>query len=107
MPPASPLYPSLDRALDGAARKLRARKALTDAERAAVRTRGMELLEEDLTDEAPLRAGPIAREDEGLEDETQDEDALLADLVLLDANDREGRQGIPAAEFLERLRAIG
>jgi hypothetical protein len=107
MATASPIDPAIDPVLESAVRKLRAREALTDAERAAVRTRGMELLEEDLTDEAPPRVGPMQPEDEGLEDEEQDEDELFEDLVLLDANDREGRQGIPAAEFLEQLRAIG
>ena len=85
--------------LESAVRKLRARQSLTEGERVAVRRRGAELLEEDLTDEPP--SGPIELDDGALED--QDEDEMFEDLVLLDANDREGIQGIPWREAFAQL----
>jgi hypothetical protein len=104
MATASPIDP-IDPPLESAVRKLRAglgepegAEPLTAAERAAVRRRGAELLEADLTDEPPSEDEPVADDDE-----EQDEDELFEDLVLLDADDREGRTGIPWREAFGQL----
>jgi hypothetical protein len=103
MATASPID-SIDPVLESAVRKLRDAlrepervQPLTEAERAAVRRRGSELLEEDLSDE-PLDDEPLPNDGE-----EQDEDELFEDLVLLDADDREGRTGIPWREAFEQL----
>ncbi len=100
---ASPIDP-IDPVLESAVRKLRdalrepeRAQPLTEAERAAVRRRGSELLEEDLSDE------PLSDGDWPPDDEKQDEDEIFEDLVLLDADDREGRTGTPWREAFAQL----
>ena len=102
MAAASPIDPPIDPSLASAIRKLRAHEPLTDDERAAVRKRGWELIEPDLTDEPPPgtdRFQPDMDEDE--------EDEVFEDEVLAEADAREGRRGVTREELLQRLRALG
>ena len=83
----------LDRSeLDVAIEKIRAGLPLTPREREIVNARGMDLLADDLTDEPPPGA---ELEDPALEDD----DAVLEDAVLADANDREGIKGIEWRQY--------
>jgi hypothetical protein len=92
MSAAQPL--PIDRSeLDVAVEKLRARRALTERERELVNARGMELLADDLTDEPPPGAD---LDDQALED---DDDAVLEDAVLADADERDGIKGTPWREY--------
>ncbi|MEZ5397760.1 MAG: hypothetical protein R2724_34005 [Bryobacterales bacterium] len=77
--------------LDIAVAKIRAGEPLTEHERAVVNARGMELAE--LTDE-PFSPGE-QRVMLGLEEEQ----ALFEALVRTDADEREGRRGIPWREL--------
>jgi hypothetical protein len=102
MATVSPIDPPLDRSLESAVRKLRAREPLTSEERAAVRRRGWELVEPDLTDAPPpgaTRSQPDLDRDE--------EDEALEDEVLAEADRREGRRGITREALFQRLRALG
>jgi hypothetical protein len=99
MATAQPL--PIDRSeLEVAVDKIRAGQPLTKRERAIVNERGMELLADDLTDEPPPGAEPI-------ETTPEEEEALLEDEVVAEANRLQGVRGITATELFERLRAVG
>lgn len=77
--------------LDIAVDKIRAGEPLTERERAAVNARGIELAE--LTDE------PVSPGEAGVQLDPEAEQRLLEALVENDADEREGRRGIPWREL--------
>jgi hypothetical protein len=77
--------------LDIAVGKIRAGEPLTERERAVVNARGSELAE--LTD-APMSPGEV-----GVQLDPEEEQHLLEALVEADADEREGRRGIPWREL--------
>jgi hypothetical protein len=81
--------------LDAVVEKLRARAPLTEGERALVRKRGEELIAGDFTDPPPGV--------ERVETTEEEDDQLLEDEVVADADARQGRRGTPWREVFAAL----
>lgn len=77
--------------LETAVDRMRAGEQLTERERELVTARGVELAA--LTDEAP------SPNDAGVKLDPEEQESLFAALVEADADDREGRRGVPWREL--------
>jgi hypothetical protein len=101
MAAANPL-PSQRSEIENAVRKLRAREPLTEAERALVNRRGLELLE--LTDEPREPRDPGEK---GADLDPEEEQHLLEALVEAEDDARAGKKGVPWREYFAGLRRAG
>jgi hypothetical protein len=91
MAAASPINPRRSE-LDVAVDKIRAGEPLTERERALVNRRGEELIAADLTGEPPPGTEPF-------ETTPEEDEALLEDEVLAEADARQGLRGTPWREW--------